>query len=344
MVETLPSNVDRVLAIVHPNPANKTLVEQRLNDYETKPWILDGRDFDVVSTERTLEGTIEMLKKEARPGTQLDLMAGDGSYFNKYTAMSMLGLVNRSTTGGGGGACDVAHMINPFSSDQFSPWASMYSPAIEHQPLLVTAEHKDIPVGDRRRLLLAVAYFSIGFTADVSARFNDDDFRHKLDRLPPSLRLARQGVEISKRVIRPGQTKQFEVEDEKGERTLSELAFSNGEQMASQIKFKDLKLMEPGYGRLEVEGKLDPSAIVGAIRRARKGNFDKFDGRDESNVFVVSSQTSDTIIAEANGEIFSYPSGTQFTVVQGTPNRLKKHGLTPVSMIYSVGHNFPKAA
>jgi hypothetical protein len=308
MSETL-TPVTEVVVVKHPNLSDPKSGERREE-------LLHRSDLDVEVVEscKTLDDTIALLAKKAvNPGIVFESISGDGVFHWLVEAAMKLGLKNRFTTITGGGACDTGHMLHPsdlLSVPRLSPRRITRGETYEHHPLVITATHKNIPKDDPKAEVRAVSYATFGYTADVAKEFGTDKFLDLTKGLNRTKKLALQG-KLGYFMI--GNTGLFTIEDESGVRDLSDLTFPNGSRMAEAVHFGGLRLADERYGRVETEGQLNRHKLVGALALARVGGFKKYE-YGQTQTFTITPIESDTFVMQADGEVYDYPSGTEFTV------------------------------
>ncbi len=298
-----------IFAIYNPNSADRATVEghrDALVEYGTSV----GFQVNTAESVPSFLGTISLLKTNVGPNTRIVVISGDGGVHNATNAHDALGLTNGISTLGTGGANDIHTSLHPTEWHSRNPHSVLTSPLVEHRPLRITAEHADIPEDDRRRKLQAVAYFSIGFTAAMASRFNDEDFREKLEGKAPQIRLIQQGAEVLRSVRKFDRP--FLVYNERGVRELNEVVYPNGARMAKVNHFRGLELLEPGFGRLRT-GKVNYHNVLLSYGRALTGLYTKFDPEHVER-FAIETRDEDDILVQADGEAYSYPSGTRFSV------------------------------
>lgn len=329
--ETISDHIENVLVIRHDGPfgpADPETIDRHIEGLQ-RPEVLQGRSLTVVESAATLEGTLaifekQKLEKGSLSGTLVDVAGGDGTLHDVYMAMSQLKLGPESplTSIGGGGACCAATELHPDKESRYQPGNIFDGRSLDHSQLVITAEHESIAPDDERRQLSAVVFATFGFTAKMCRLFNQDEFRASIAGKSPETRLYEQAKMVNrdmKEMKKSGDDTVIEIEDNFGVRHLGELAIPNGKVMAAAFRFRGVRLLRPGYGRLEIAGVVDKRAIAKAAAMAALGIFDhqKPYGIQE---FIATKADESDIEVEVDGEAHQYPSGTKFRIEQAPSN------------------------
>ena len=310
MINRNPEVSDLVL-VRHPFPADERTVDQRIQAIHRKQGELGINNLLIIDSDSKLAEMRDSLEPLIGQNTQVEVLGGDGTASMVFSALSKIDKAVRFNTPGGGGACDIAHQSHPNFINRKSTSMSVFSPSIAHRPLLIEASHPDIEDDAFNKSLLAVSYFSLGFTALMSEIYNSEEFRSKMKNRHPKIRLANQALEIGKNI---GQDTSFIADDGEGASQLSELVITNGNRMGGgSVHFYGNQLLGEGYGILDVDRTITWPVLAQTVGKAALGLYKKA-GPDSVRNFTVSSLNGSDIVAQYDGETVYYPSGTLLSI------------------------------
>ncbi len=303
-----------IATLSHPYPKNKELGLRTLEDTHRIVSRIGGK-IEEFQTHSDPEASIDQTRIIASKFKEIVVIGGDGTVSRTYSELQKLkaeGLdIPYLNTYGGGHACDAAHMLHPVHRRMWPSFWNRGNP-IEHAPLVIEADHKDLAKNDPRRSKLAVLYMSLGFTAAVTSVFNSEEFKEKTGGMGHWHSLISEGLEIPTKVGRTPRLL-FEFSDRKAQ-MLGELSVPNGPRMAGgAAKFGGIELFEDSYG-LFYTPEVNWRNIFSELYRARKGNFEK---RSEPIEFSVQSLDESDIDLQIDGDSYKYPSGSKFKISLG---------------------------
>jgi len=209
-----------------------------------------------------------------------------------------------------GNACDLAHMLfragdikNPVRAILESRLAKLY-------PLAITIE-----TPGQKTVMQETEYcFSAGqLLYNVAKRVSSSEHRFatkdmgEVQRLLADTKLTLDEIAATKSLIR--------IEDNDGVRFVSDIVFTNGWRMAKKVRFQGVHLLEPGFGRIDLERSTKRAVATTAIR-GRTGYFPHYEGEQQYS-FRISSKDEAPVKVQQDGEVdkeFEIPSGSLVTV------------------------------
>ncbi|HET6925143.1 MAG TPA: hypothetical protein VFH39_04900 [Candidatus Saccharimonadales bacterium] len=231
------------------------------------------------------------------------VVGGDGTHSDANEAARLAGFKGSMLAIAAGNACDLTHMLLRHPHIKDPARAVMESRQAKLYPLRVA-------IGSL--VLNSEAYFSAGeATYQVGREVADPVWRARTENMH-SVERFRQETLMTKRKLPDARRQPLWLEDNRGRRLISDVIFPNGWRMAKQIRFSGVKLLEPGYGRLELP-KATVASVLTTFGKAGIGAFERCEA-DKTYECTVSSIDGSPVHAQRDGEIFEFPSGSTLTV------------------------------
>jgi len=236
-------------------------------------------------------------------------IGGDGIASNTNAAAQRAGFDGPIVHVGRGNACDMAHMLFR-GRDIRQPVGSMLrSRLVDIYTLDITTDKPEIGTG--AVAINASGYLSFGrFIHDVTQEVGSRTFRAKTENMGE---LAKLQAETAMMLGKLGCSAQVILKDDCGsKREVSDVVFPNGQRMAKKVRFGGVNLLRPGFGRLELSRSTAPAVLWG-LGKATVGAFKHFKP-EETYAFSLSNEDESPVVGQRDGELVSYPSGTEFTI------------------------------
>lgn len=290
----VPFEDEQGLLVVY-NPTNQAATEHAdwLRKYGQQQWPANG-PVQILPTEPTLEGNIELLKSAEQEGPHhLAVLGGDGTHSTALKAVRAAKFNGVTAITREGNACDLAHSLNigKYKEDPIASLRDGVVGLIRPLDILITN-----PTGEET-LTSAISYAGIGLSGIVSHYFNSAAYRnstkpiHKLNRYANELKITKNFIE---------QANSFIIDDHvRQPHEAIEYVILNGGRMA-KTRFLP-------YSRI-----ISNHAAIAEIRGNRKRDFARAVGHlmlggrtmnlHEDIVITLSSEGSTPLMLQTDGE------------------------------------------
>lgn len=231
------------------------------------------------------------------------VVGGDGTHSDANEAARLAGFKGMMLAIAAGNACDLTHMLLRARHVKDPAKALLESRQGKLYPLAVT-------IGNLA--LNSEVYFSAGdATYRVGKQVADPAWRALTEDMGEVKKFLKE-TSMTRRQLPEARKNPLVLEDNSGKRIISDIVFPNGWRMAKQIRFRGIKLLEPGYGRLELPKATVPS-VLATFGRAGISAFERC---EPEKVYEcrVSTLDGSPVHAQRDGETLEFPSGLELTV------------------------------
>ena len=223
-----------------------------------------GHEVIVHASEPDIAGNLDLVKdleRQYQPST-LSIIGGDGTESNFLSAVYESALDTPVWLIPGGSINDLTHMLYGSYNFHHPEHALHHGRLARLHPLQVRMH----PQHGADKQVNVWAYYSLGLTADIAGKVNSKEHRSKRDYQTTSIgRLLVDSQLVTQSLPR---SQRFVVAEGQEQRSMIDLVLTNGSKMAGKVHFKDIHLLRPEFGRVELDAPTK-AAMTMTIAKAR---------------------------------------------------------------------------
>lgn len=259
-------------------------------------------DVSIIDTSAQHDDNVQQLQA-LDPNDTLAVAGGDGTVGDVLWAGIEAKYSQPIAVFASGNANDIAHMLHPGRAVHKPARILALGVPVSLRPIEMYVQS-----GHDVKEYRAFGYCSLGFTALMADRFNQPEFRQKVDGVSAPVRLVHEGKAVLTGLKR---MKNFSVSGTHAG-SYSELPFVNGSRMA-KLPISRQRLAQPVARFTQVQGS-PLGSFIAATLRFRTGRTQRLEG-DDRIFYQIAERTG--VMAQVDGESFHVPRNSLIRIRLG---------------------------